>query len=44
VKQINGVVKGVVTNVNDPEKRGRIKVRFSSLEGRRTLTGFKSRQ
>jgi phage baseplate assembly protein gpV len=33
VSQINGVVKAVVTNVNDPEKKGRVKVRFPSLEG-----------
>ncbi|HEY7319983.1 MAG TPA: phage baseplate assembly protein V [Candidatus Binatia bacterium] len=33
MSQINGVVKGVVTNVNDPEQKGRLKVRFQSLEG-----------
>jgi len=32
MSQINGVVKGLVTNVNDPEKKGRIKARFQSLE------------
>jgi uncharacterized protein involved in type VI secretion and phage assembly len=31
MSQINGVVIGLVTNVNDPEKRGRIKVRFPWL-------------
>ena len=32
MSQINGVVIGLVTNVNDPEKNGRIKVRFPWLD------------
>jgi hypothetical protein len=32
MSQINGVVIGVVTNANDPEKNGRIKVRFPWLD------------
>ena len=32
MSQINGVAIGLVTNVNDPEKNGRIKVRFPWLD------------
>ncbi len=32
MSQINGVVIGLVTNVNSPEKNGRIKVRFPWLD------------
>lgn len=31
MSQINGIVRGLVTDVNDPEKYGRIKVRFPCL-------------
>jgi len=32
MSQINGVVIGLVTNVNDPEKNGRVKVHFPWLD------------
>jgi hypothetical protein len=32
MSSINGVVVGLVTNVNDPEKLGRIKVNFPWLD------------